>query len=68
MDGMKSWYYSRTVWGAMVAVFAPLLNLAGLPVTPDVQPELVELLVTGAGAIGGLVALYGRLFATSVLK
>jgi hypothetical protein len=68
MDSMKPWYYSRTVWGALIAVSAPMLQLMGLPISPQIQPELADGLVTFVGAVGGLVALYGRLFATSQLR
>lgn len=68
MDNLKPWYLSRTVWGALIAVAAPLLQLLGLPVSPQMQPELADGLVTFIGAVGGLVALYGRLFATTMLR
>lgn len=68
MDEVKAWYHSRTVWGALLAVFAPVLQLIGIPISEEMEPELVEGIVTIIGAIGGLVALYGRLFATSQLR
>lgn len=29
---MKPWYQSKTVWGALIAIAAPLLGQAGLQV------------------------------------
>jgi hypothetical protein len=64
MDGLKNWYQSKTVWGALIAVAASALHLAGLDVGADEQGELVNIAVTLAGAAGGLLALYGRIVAS----
>ncbi|MQB36137.1 hypothetical protein DXT97_04805 [Agrobacterium tumefaciens] len=68
MDSTKAWYQSRTIWGALVAVFAPLFSIAGLELPAGLQGELADGLVTVAGGIGGLIALYGRLSATSAIR
>ena len=68
MDNMKAWYQSKTIWGALIAVLAPLLHVAGLNLPGGFENELAEGLVTVAGGVGGLVALYGRLAATSAIK
>ena len=65
---MKAWYQSKTIWGALTAVLAPLLQVVGLNLPGGFENELVEGLVTVAGGVGGLVALYGRLAATSAIK
>lgn len=62
-DDMKAWYRSRTVWGALIAIFASLANTAGIEVTAGDEGELADLLVSAVGTLGGLVALYGRIFA-----
>ncbi|AYD00242.1 hypothetical protein [Neorhizobium sp. NCHU2750] len=61
---MKNWYQSKTVWGALIAVAASALQLAGLDIGADEQGEMVNIAVTLAGAVGGLLALYGRIVAT----
>lgn len=61
---MKPWYQSKTVWGALIAIAAPLLGRAGLDVGGAEQAEIAEALTTLAGTLGGLLALYGRLTAT----
>ncbi|KJF69499.1 MULTISPECIES: hypothetical protein [Rhizobium] len=68
MDTTKPWYQSRTIWGALIAVFAPLFSIAGLNLPAGLQGELAEGLVTVAGGIGGLIALYGRLSATRAIR
>ena len=68
MDDMKAWYQSKTVWGALVAVMAPLLQVVGLNLPRGFEGELVEGLMTVAGGVGGVIALYGRLSATRVIR
>ncbi|MEB2847146.1 hypothetical protein GAO09_15500 [Rhizobiales bacterium RZME27] len=65
MDGMKAWYQSKTVWGALIAVGASLLQIMGAEVDAGTQAELADLAVTTVGAVGGLVAIYGRIAARS---
>lgn len=62
-DDLKAWYQSRTVWGALVAIFASLAHAAGIEVTAGDEGELADLLVAAVGAAGGLLALYGRIAA-----
>jgi hypothetical protein len=64
MDSMKNWYQSKTVWGALIAVAASILQVAGLEVGLEDQAQLSDIAVTLVGAVGGLLALYGRLVAT----
>ncbi len=63
MIDSKAWYQSKTVWGALIAVAASLLRLGGVELGLDIQGELADAAVTLAGAIGGLLALYGRVSA-----
>ena len=63
MIDSKAWYQSKTVWGALIAVAASLLRLGGVELGLDIQGQLVDAAVTLAGAIGGLLALYGRVSA-----
>lgn len=65
MDGMKAWYQSKTVWGALIAVGASLLQIMGAEVDIGTQAELADLAVTTVGAVGGLIAIYGRISARS---
>ncbi|MFB9951334.1 hypothetical protein ACFFP0_21005 [Rhizobium puerariae] len=68
MDGMKEWYQSKTVWGALVAVGASLLQIAGIELGPDMQADLADIAVTLAGAAGGLLAIYGRISADAGIR
>lgn len=67
-DEVKPWYRSRTVWGALIAIAASLANAAGIEVTAGDEAELADLLVAAAGTAGGLIALYGRIFARRTVR
>ena len=67
MDYAKKWYLSKTVWGALLAVVAPALQLAGIYIDEGTQGELAASIATLAGVAGGLVALFGRISAKSAL-
>ena len=63
MEEMKQWYLSKTVWGALTAITASLLPAMGLVLGADARIQLADNLVALAGAVGGLIAIYGRLTA-----
>lgn len=68
MTDTKPWYLSRTVWGALVAVGASLAGLAGVHVDPAQQATVVDAVFQVAGAIGGVIALFGRIGASAKLS
>lgn len=61
MTDTKFWYQSKTVWGALIAIAASLLQAGGIDFDAAGQDQLADNLVALSGAIGGLVAIYGRL-------
>lgn len=63
MDDTKQWYHSKTVWGGLIAVMASLLQATGIDIDAGTQGALADDLVALAGAVGGLVAIYGRIAA-----
>lgn len=67
MDGTKQWYRSKTVWGALIAVGASLLQATGIEMTPDVQNDVADLAIAVAGIFGGAVSIYGRVSASSTI-
>ncbi|HSV28624.1 MAG TPA: hypothetical protein VLL76_03670 [Candidatus Omnitrophota bacterium] len=64
----KPWYTSRAIWGGILAMLAPVLALAGYQVTEADQHEIINLLVAVAEAVAGMMAIVGRVGATSVIK
>ena len=64
MSGIKNFFASKTIWGALLAVTAGVLSMAGYTVSPEDQASLLELVAGGGSLIGGALALYGRIKAT----
>nr|WP_272210664.1 hypothetical protein [Marinicella sp. W31]MDC2876565.1 hypothetical protein [Marinicella sp. W31] len=67
MDFAKKWYLSKTVWGALLAILAPLFQLCGIYLDEGMQHELAASITTLVGASGGMIALLGRLSAKGML-
>lgn len=63
----KPWYQSKTIWGALIAMAAPLTRYVGLDLPLAEQAELADLLTVLASTFGALLALYGRLTATKAV-
>jgi hypothetical protein len=63
MSDTKYWYQSKTVWGSLIAILASVLHAGGFELDGNAQGDLADGIVALAGAIGGLLALYGRLSA-----
>lgn len=56
----KPWYLSKTVWGSLIAVGAAVAAGFGVIVDAGTQDEIAGYAVAIAGAVGGLVAVWGR--------
>jgi len=68
MEETKVWYMSLTLWGAIVTVLAAIGGLFGIDIDADTQKQIIEYIVLGASAIGGLMAAYGRIRASKTIK
>jgi hypothetical protein len=64
MNDSKLWWQSRTVWGGLIAAFAGLASVAGLSLTDVDQTQLADAACAIASAVGGVLAIYGRVRAT----
>lgn len=64
MSEIKSLLASKTIWGALIAVFAGVLSLAGYSISADDQASLLELAAGLASTTGGAFAIYGRIKAS----
>ncbi|MCB8836089.1 hypothetical protein [Aurantimonas sp. VKM B-3413] len=67
MDDTKPWYLSRTIWGSVVALAAAGAGIFGYEVDAGTNEALTSALIEGAGAVGAIVAIYGRLAARSTI-
>ena len=63
-EDVKSIFLSKGFWGSVVTLVAAALSFAHYTVTPADQATIVDLIVAVLGAIGGLIAIYGRVVAT----
>lgn len=68
MEDVKHWYYSKTIWGALLAVASSALQIKGVQIGADDQATIVDSAVSIAGAVGGLLAVYGRLTANRQIR
>lgn len=67
-DDNKLWYESKAVWGGIIAIGASAAGALGYVIDADTQDKIAELIVLGATAIGGIVAVYGRIKASKTIK
>jgi hypothetical protein len=66
MTDMKPWWQSKTLWGAIVTIVSSALGLAGFELG-DMDAEALTGLLTSLGAaLGGIIAIVGRLKANGV--
>lgn len=68
MEKNKAWWQSKAVWGGIVAIGAAVAGAFGLQVDGQAQSEIVDYIMAGVGAFGGLLAIYGRLKADKIIK
>ena len=59
----KPWWQSRTLWGAIVTLGSAALGLAGMEFGAGDREALIELLTSLGAAVGGLIAVAGRISA-----
>ncbi len=65
MNDEKPWYLSRTVWAGLVALLLSAAGAFGVATQAVDQSALTEVLMQLASAAAGVVAVIGRLRATS---
>jgi len=63
MHDIKPWWQSRTLWGAIVTIASAGLGLAGLDLGDADREALIELLTSLGAALGGVIAIVGRITA-----
>ncbi len=68
MDESKKWWQSKAVWGGLVAIGAAVAGAFGVVVDQGTQDQVIQLITVIAGAVGGLLSVYGRLKAEKMIK
>lgn len=65
MIDIKPWYLSRTIWASLVTVFLAAAGYAGVSAGAEEEGALTDSLTEIATALAGIVAVIGRLRATT---
>lgn len=65
MTTTKPWYLSRTIWASAVTIAVSIGGLFGLPLGDIDGGALTDSLLQVLTAVCGLIALFGRVAATS---
>lgn len=68
MTDIKPWWQSKTLWGAAVTLAAAGLGLVGIDVSEADRGLLVDLLASLGAAIGGILAIFGRIAAKQRIR
>lgn len=63
-DQEKPWWASKSVWGGLIAVLASVLAAFGYDIGAQDQQAIVVSAVSIAGAVGGVIAVVGRVKAS----
>lgn len=64
----KKWWESKAVWGGLIAVGAGIAGVFGFAVSAEEQEAIAGAITALASAIGGALAVYGRIKANSGIK
>lgn len=64
MYNTKSIWASTTVWGGIVALLAGIAAIFGVTISEADQSILTEALLGISSALGGIIAIWGRIRAT----
>ena len=65
MTDSKPWYLSRTIWASLITIVTAAAAILGVPVAGIDNAALTDTLLQAITAISGLVAIFGRLGASS---
>lgn len=65
MDGLKPWYFSRTIWASLAVVVTAVAGLFGLSIDSGDAQALVDAVLQALTAVAGIAAIVGRVAARS---
>lgn len=68
MFGEKSLFVSKTFWGGLIAIIAGVLGFFGYQLLPADQAALVDGGAALAASLGGVIAIWGRVKASKIIK
>jgi len=64
----KKWFQSKGVWGSLIAGAAVVAGFFGIQFGIEDQAELIEIIMAIIGASAGVIGIYGRVTASTVIK
>ena len=67
MTDVKSWLFSKGVWGGLIALIGVLANLFGYTFGLDDQTMLGQQIDNIVTAVGAIIGIYGRVMATKMI-
>ena len=65
MNDFKPWYASRTIWGSIVALLAAIASSFGMEIDAQMQTSFVETALQLVAVGGSIIAVFGRMNATT---
>lgn len=65
---MKKWYESKAVWGGVVALVCGAAGVFGFAVPEQDMASLEQALLAIGSAVGGVLAIYGRVTSKTNIK
>ena len=68
METLKPWHHSKTVWGSLIALAATIAAAFGIDIDGDAQTALVEVILQLVTVGGSLMAVFGRISATTMIE
>ncbi|MGI9365321.1 MAG: hypothetical protein ACR2O8_09075 [Rhizobiaceae bacterium] len=68
MNDVKPWYQSKTIWASIVSLVAVIAAAFGVNIDESMQTAFVEAALQFVAVGGALIAVIGRLSATSMIE
>jgi hypothetical protein len=63
----KPWYLSKTIWASIVTILLSCSSFVEVPATGVDQGPLSDIITQFITALSGIVALFGRVSATTLI-
>lgn len=68
MDSFKPWYASKTIWASIISLVAVSASAFGVDIDAELQTAFVETVLQVVAVAGSVMAVVGRVGATSMIE
>ncbi|MBZ9654352.1 hypothetical protein [Phyllobacterium lublinensis] len=68
MTNAKAWFHSKTVWASIVTILLSCSSFFDIRLDPADQGALTDTIVQFLTALSGIVSLFGRISATTLIS